>query len=150
MRFVLVLALFSIPLVYAGLGNLGGISHLMEQQRLGKVAADNTPAASILAEATIPVSTKVDDEIGLVSNGSAVYVPDPAGAFNKASTVFANAQLTKNPPLNTTEIKAALEDSTAARFLTGTTHSPNPEEIIRLGVPRRHTCISLRNAKPLT
>lgn len=145
MRFILVLALFSVPLVYAGLGNLSGISNLMEQQRLKKIAAGNTPAVEILEKATIPNSTKIDDNIGLSSSGSAVHVPDPMSAFdnNTSTTIFANAQLIQeNPAEKKLRQDSLIEDATVAKDLTGTNNNPNPEEIIGLGTPENHTLLS--------
>jgi hypothetical protein len=146
MRFILVLALFSVPLVYAGLGNLSGISHLMEQQRLEKIAAGNTPAAEILEKATIPNSTKIDDNIGLSSSGSAVHVTDPTmSAFdnNTSTTIFANAQLIQaNPAEKKLRQDSLIEDATVAKDLTGTNNNPNPEEIIGLGTPENHALLS--------
>ena len=137
MRFLLALALFSIPLVYAGLSELGGISYLITQQRLGKIVAANQSPANLLKSATITNADQVDDSIGLVSSSNAVPVPDPASAFvNSASEIFANAQPTEDDPLETNmKREAAIEDAKSSRLLTSTSNEPNPEEIIGLGVP---------------
>lgn len=150
MRFLLVLTLFSIPLVYAGLGNLGGVSHLMEHQRLGRVEAANHSPADLLKSANITSADQVDDNIGLASSGSAVPVQDPVDALNNGSTVFANAQLTQGSALDSTERTAALEDSTIARTLTSTSNAKNPEEIIGIGGLPGDKGRLLRKAAPVS
>lgn len=132
MRFLIVLVLFSIPLVYAGLSGGSGLAYLMNQQRIEEIRDKNTSPADMFKRAVTPADEQIDDCLGLSSSGSATPVQDPLDAFNNSagSMIFANAQLTdRNHLENKLGREAQLENSSAARELTGTTYAKNPEEI---------------------
>lgn len=139
MRFLIVLVLFSIPLVYASFGN-SGLAYLINQRHIEGLRAQNANPSDLLKRAELSPTDQVDDGIGLVSSSSAVYVPDPMDALNSSSDsiVFSNAQLTEDDPLEESmQNLAAQEDSNAARILTGTTNAKNPPEIIEEELAQR-------------
>lgn len=134
MRFLIVLALFSIPLVYASLGNVGGLAYLINQQRVEeRKRQNNKTPADLFRHAEFSAADQVDDDLGLASSASAVPVQDPMDVLNKSagSVTFTNAQLTASNPLEENMRSFAnIEDSSASRDFTGTTNAKNPEEII--------------------
>lgn len=120
MRFLIVLALFSIPLVCAGLSGGNGLAAFFNQQRMEELKRQNTSPAHMLRHAELNPS------------GFSAPAPEPADALNNPlASTFGSAQLTEDDPLEESMKKfAAQEDYSAARISTGTTNSPNPEEII--------------------
>jgi hypothetical protein len=134
MRFLIVLALFSVPLVYAGLSDLGGVARLIDVQRQGKIAAGNTPPAAILGNAKITPADQVDDDLGFFSSKSAVPVSDSVDVLHNDSAAaksFANVRMEdSSSPKRRFKTEAGIEDNAAPRVLTNTTDVKNPPEII--------------------